>query len=108
MVEEHHADGVLLRQLDGKVLLGHGPQESIRLLDQQTATVTGLTVGVDPATVGHACQGFDRGLQQVMASLTLHMGDKAEAAVILELIRTVQTCFHRDSHQTAYHKAITF
>jgi hypothetical protein len=43
-----------------------------------------------------------------MASLTLHMGEKAEAAVILELIRTVQTCFHRDSHQTAYHKAITF
>ncbi|MNT90475.1 hypothetical protein D3C72_2313790 [compost metagenome] len=83
------------------MLLGHRAQKGVRLLDQQTTTITRLAVGVDPTAVGHACQRFNSGLQQVMAGLALHMGDQAEAAVILELIRTVQTCFHRDSHQAA-------
>ena len=100
LVEENHADCVLRWQLDRKRLLRSGTQEHIRLLHQQPAAVTCLTVGVDTAAVGHAGQGFNGCLQQVMACLALHMGNQAEAAVILELIRMVQTCFHRHSHQT--------
>ncbi|HAW63133.1 MAG TPA: glutamate synthase [Pseudomonas sp.] len=32
-----------------------------------------------------------------MASLALHVGNQTEAAVILELFRTKQTCSHRHS-----------
>ncbi|MNF55808.1 hypothetical protein D3C84_372810 [compost metagenome] len=95
LVEEDHADGVLDRQFNGEGLFGDRTQEQVRLLDQQTATVAGLAVGVDAAAVGHAGQGFDGGLQKMVARLALHMGDQAETAVILEFIRMVQTCFHR-------------
>ncbi|MCY1298833.1 hypothetical protein D9M70_483370 [compost metagenome] len=87
LVEEHHADRVLLRQLGAERFTRHGAQEQVRLLDQQPATVAGLAVGVDAAAMGHAGQCFDGGLQQVMTRLTLHMGDQTKAAVILELIR---------------------
>ena len=102
LIEEHHAHGILPGQFDAELLLGDRAQELIRLLDQQATAITGLAIGVDTAAVSHAGEGLNSGLEQVMASLTLHMGDQAEAAVILELIRTVQTCFHRgDSHQAA-------
>ena len=108
LVEEHHAHRVLLRQLAAELLPGNGAQEQIGLLNQQTTTVTGLAVGVDTAAVGHAGQGFNGGLQQVMTCLALHVGDQAEAAVILELIRMVQTCFLRHSHQAASGRQIAF
>jgi hypothetical protein len=40
-------------------------RRNIGLLNQQTATVTGLAVGVDPTAVGHAGQGLDGRLQRV-------------------------------------------
>lgn len=95
LVEEHHADGVLLGQLDGEVFLGHGTQESIGLLHEQTATVTGLAVGVDAAAVGHAGQRLHGGLQKVVARFARHVGDQAKATVVLEFFGMVQTCFHR-------------
>jgi len=95
LVEEHHADGVLPGQLDGEVLLGHGPQELIRLLHEQTATVTGLAIGVDAAAVGHAGQCLHGGLQKVVTRLARHMGDQAKTTVVLEFFGMVQTCFHR-------------
>ena len=102
LIEEHHAHGILRRQFDAELLLGDGAQELIGLLDQQATAITGLAVGVDTAAVSHAGEGLNSGIKQVMTRLTLHMGDQAEAAVILELIRTVQTCFHRgNSHQAA-------
>ena len=95
LVEEHHADGVLPGQLDGKVFLGHGTQELIGLLYEQTATVAGLAVGVDAAAVGHAGQRLHGGLQKVVTRLPRHMGDQAETTVVLEFFGMVQTCFHR-------------
>ncbi|RMO66669.1 hypothetical protein ALQ37_05532 [Pseudomonas syringae pv. aptata] len=95
LIEEHHAHSILAGQIDVEVLLGDRTQEAIGLLNQQTATVAGLAVGVDTATVGHAGQGLNGRLQQVMTGLALHMSDQAEAAVILEFIWLVQTCFHR-------------
>ncbi len=95
LVEEHHTDGVLLGQLDGEVLLGHGTQELIGLLHEQTATVTGLAVGVDAAAVGHAGQRLHGGLQKVVARFARHMGDQAKTTVVLEFFGMVQTCFHR-------------
>ncbi|MNR10525.1 hypothetical protein D3C85_1267820 [compost metagenome] len=85
----------MLGQFDAEGFLGDGSQEHIRLLNQQTATVTGLAVGVDPTAVGHAGQGLDGRLQKGMTGLALHMGYQAETAVILEFIWLVQTCFHR-------------
>jgi hypothetical protein len=35
----------------------------------------------------------------MVTGLTLHVGNQAEAAVILEFIRMIKTCFHRHSHQ---------
>ena len=95
LVEEHHAHGVLLGQFDREVFLGHGTQEQVGLLDQQPTPVTGLAVGVDPTAVGHAGQGLDGRLQQVMTGFARHMGDQAKTTVILEFIGMVQTCFHR-------------
>ncbi|MNS76108.1 hypothetical protein D3C72_1096460 [compost metagenome] len=95
LVEEHHANGVLLGQLDSEVLLGHGTQELIGLLHEQTATVTGLAVGVDTAAVGHAGQCLHGGLQKVVARFARHMGDQAKTTVVLEFFGMVQTCFHR-------------
>jgi len=95
LVEKHHAHGVLLGQVDRKLLFCDSAQELVGLLNQQATTVTGLAVGVDPTAVGHAGQGLDGRLQKGMTGLALHMGYQAETAVILEFIGLVQTCFHR-------------
>ncbi len=95
LVEKHHADGVLLGQLDCKVLLGHGTQELIGLLHEQAATVTGFAVGVDTTAVGHARQRLHGGLQKVVARFARHMGNQAKTTVVLEFFGMVQTCFHR-------------
>ena len=95
LVEEHHAHGVLLGQLAAEGFLGNGAQELIGLLHQQTATVTGLAVGVDTAAVGHAGQCLHGGLQKVVARFARHMGDQAKTTVVLEFFGMVQTCFHR-------------
>ena len=97
--EEHHADRVLLGQVHAELLSGQHAQEAVGLLQQQAAAVAGLAVGVDAATVGHAGQGLDGRLQQMVAGLALHVGDQTEAAVVLELLGLVQTCFHRRSHR---------
>ncbi len=95
LVEEHHAHGVLLGQVDSKLFFCDSTQELVGLLNQQAATVTGFAVGVDPTAVGHAGQGLDGRLQKGMTGLALHMGYQAKTAVILEFIGLVQTCFHR-------------
>ncbi|MDT4805967.1 hypothetical protein FQZ97_387850 [compost metagenome] len=95
LIEENHAHSVLLGHFDAERFLGDGSQEHVRLLNQQTATVTGLAVGINPTAVGHAGQGLDGRLQKGMTGLALHMGNQAETAVILEFIWLVQTCFHR-------------
>ena len=95
LIEEDHAHGILLGQFDAEGFLGNRTQERIGLLNQQTATVTGLAVGINPTAVGHAGQGLNGRLQKGMTGLALHMGYQAETAVILEFIWLVQTCFHR-------------
>jgi hypothetical protein len=95
LVEEHHAHRILLGQLDAEVLRGDCAQEQVGLLHQQTATVAGLAVRVDPTAVGHAGQGLNGRFQQGMTGFALHMGYQAETTVILKFIWLVQTCFHR-------------
>ena len=95
-IEKHHAHCVLARQLDIEFFTGHRAQEQVGLLNEQAATVAGLAVGVDAATVGHAGQRLDGGLEQVVTGLALHVGNQAEAAVVLERFGLVQTCFHRE------------
>ncbi|MCY1173738.1 hypothetical protein D9M73_139130 [compost metagenome] len=95
LVEEHHAHGILLGQIAAEVVFGHCAQEFIWLLHQQATTVAGLAVSVDPTAVGHAGQGLDGRLQQVVTGLARHMGDQAKTTVILEFFGMVQTCFHR-------------
>ncbi|MNZ63711.1 hypothetical protein D3C78_818650 [compost metagenome] len=99
LTEEQHADRVLLGQVYAELLGGQHAQETIRLLQQQTTTIAGLAVGIDAAAMGHACQGFNGGLQQVVTGLPMHVGNQTEAAVILELLGMVQTSFHRHSHR---------
>ncbi len=95
LIEEHHAHGILLGHIDAEAFPGNGSQEGVGFLNQQTATVTGLAVGINPTAVGHAGQGLDGRLQKGMTGLALHMSYQAETAVILEFIWLVQTCFHR-------------
>jgi hypothetical protein len=50
----------------------------------------------------HTGKGLDRGLQQVMTRLALHVRYQAESAVILKLIGTKQTCTHNHSLDISY------
>jgi hypothetical protein len=81
---EHHADRVVAGKLEAG-LGGHRAQEAVRLAHQQAAAVTGLAVGGHRTAVGHAGQGADRGADDVVADLAVHLCDEAEtAAVVLE------------------------
>ncbi len=86
---EHHAHGVLVGQFDRQRLAGNLAQKTVRLLNEQAATIAGLAVGVNAAAVGHARQRFNCRLQQVMTGLAFHVGNQTKATVILELIRLV-------------------
>ncbi|MNY41312.1 hypothetical protein D3C86_1761180 [compost metagenome] len=88
--------------MHAELLGGQHAQETIGLLQQQTTAIAGLAVGIDAAAMGHACQGFNGRLQQVVTGLPMHVGNQTEAAVILELLRMVQTCFHRHSHRLTF------
>jgi len=91
LVEEHHAHGIQFAH--GEAFgLGDIAHESIRFFQQQAASVAGLAVGGDGATVGHATQGIDGGLHQPVAGLGVHLGDEAEAAVIPLERGAIQTC----------------
>src|SRR5690606_40119791 len=69
----HDALPILLRrQFDREGVARHSAQEQVRLLDQQAAAVPGLAVCVDAATMGHAGQGLDSGLQQDRKSTRLN------------------------------------
>ena len=74
---------VIRREPYTAVFAGNGLEESLRLLDQETTTVTGLAVGGNRAAVGHAAQRLDGGLHQPVAGRAIHMGHQAKSTVIL-------------------------
>ena len=92
--QEHHAHRKPFAQFDSQLLGGHATHERFRHLQQQAATVTGFTISGDAAAMGHVSQGVDSTLQQIMARLTLQMGDKTESAVIAKLAWAVKGVTH--------------
>ncbi len=82
-VGEDHPHGIGVGQVD-TLLAGHLAEEGVGLFQQQTAAVTGFSIGINAAPVGHAGECFDRGLQELVAGLALHMGDQAETTVVPE------------------------
>ena len=99
--EEHHADREALAQGHVQLLLGQRSHEAHRHLQQQAATVAGLAVRRDTAAVGHACQGFDRRLEQIVTGLPLHMSNQAETAVVAEFAGLVKTSHHGRASQSS-------
>ncbi len=92
--QEDHAHGIAVAQFDTQAFLGGVAHEAVGHLQQQAAAVTGLAVGSNTATVGHAGQGFDGSTEQFMASLPFHVGDQAKPAVVTELAGLVKTSVH--------------
>ncbi len=89
-VEEHHADAVMLAQLDA----GRGgglAQEPVGFAHQQAAAVAGFAVGGDRAAVGEPRQGVDGGMDQPVARPVIHLGDQSETATVSFEFRPVQT-----------------
>ncbi len=88
--EEDVADRVVVTERDAE-LFGLAAQEGIGLLHEQAAAVAGLAVGGDRTTVGHAIERRDRGLNQLVARLIVHVRDQAETAGVLLELGTVET-----------------
>src|SRR5690606_39245986 len=97
VAEEYHANAIDVGQFAAEQFTGSLAQESIGFLHQQTATVAGSAVCGDTAAMRHAGQRTDRRLQQVMARLPVDLGNQAEAAVVPEFIRMIQTRPHNTS-----------
>ena len=63
--------------------------ETIRHLEEQTATVTRLAIGRHGATMGHAGQRRNGVLHQLVARLVVQLGNQAKATTVLLKIRAV-------------------
>jgi hypothetical protein len=59
-------------------------------LSQHARAVAGLHVGIHGTAVGHATDGSQRVIQNLMAAFPLQMGDRAQAAVVVFLRKSVQ------------------
>src|SRR3569832_1582609 len=90
LIQEHHADGEALSELQTG-LGGHRAHERNRELHQQAAAVAGLTVGGHRAAVGQTGQRVDGGLHQPMAGLAVHVSDEPETAAGFFEFGSVQT-----------------
>ena len=82
-VGKDHPHAVVVRQANG---LGfrHLAEERIGFLEQQTAAITGFSIGIDAAPVSHTCQCFDGRLQKLVAGVALHMGNQTKTTVVPE------------------------
>ena len=89
-VEEHHADAIMLAQLDAGPSSGL-TQERVRLAHQQTTAIAGFTVGGNRSTMGESRQGVDGSLDQPVARPVVHLGDQSETATVSFEFRPVQT-----------------
>lgn len=92
--QEKRTDGIAGAKFQPEGFSSDLAHEAVRHLEQQATAIAGLAVSGNPATVGHAGQGFNGGLQQFVARLPFHMGDQTEAAVVAELSRMVETFVH--------------
>ena len=68
-------------------------QESHRLFQQQAAAVTGFTIGCHCAPMSHSGQCIDGGFDQLVAGLTIDLGNQPEAAVVVLEVGVVQAGF---------------
>lgn len=70
---------------------GECAEEDVRFADQQAAAIAGESVGGNTATVGHARERGDGGIDQRTRGLVVELRDHAETAGIAFVVRVVQT-----------------
>ncbi len=62
------------------------------------------TICSNTTTLRHAGKCFNRGCQEIMTLLSFHVGNQPETTVIPELLRIIQTWFHKHSLIVSYYK----
>ena len=82
-VGKYHPHAVVIRQRNG-LLFRDLAEERIGFLKQQTAAITGFSVGINAAPVCHARKCFNSSLQKLVAGLALHMGNQTKTTVVPE------------------------
>src|SRR5260370_3534546 len=69
---------------------GRGPQKGSRLLDQQAATIPGLSVRGNRSAMGQTIERADGRLQYPMTGLIVETRDQTESAGVLFIGRPVK------------------
>ncbi|KAG1310134.1 hypothetical protein G6F63_016389 [Rhizopus arrhizus] len=89
MWQEHQASGEA-RGDDDAGFAGQQFQESIGAAQQQAAAIAGQAIGGDTATVGHARERGDGGINQQARRLIVELGDHAKSTGIALGARVVK------------------
>ena len=74
----------------GKFEVGHGAEEFVRDLHEQSGAVAGALVGAHGTAVLEVAQGGQGGVNDVVARLPPQRGDDGEAAGVLLLLGVVE------------------
>ena len=82
-VGKDHPHAIVVRQTNG-LSFRNLAEERIGFLEQQTAAITGFSIGINAAPVSHTCQCFDGRLQKLVAGAALHMGNQTKTTVVPE------------------------
>ena len=82
--EKHQARSKTIRQFEAAVS-GDFPEKRLRELEHDSATVTGFAVSGYGASVSEARQRFQRGLNEPVAFLPIHVCQQSESAAIPEI-----------------------
>jgi hypothetical protein len=70
---------------------GQRAQPRGRPVQQHAAAVAGYAIGADAAAVRHACERYERLIDDPRAGLAVDVGDDAEAATVMLERRVVKT-----------------